>query len=101
LEDAIIVGMAVIGAVTIAIVAMALNYVKQMEQIKRQPSTVNKNVAEAIEALRKEVADLRDTATRYDVSFDTALQRMESRIEAVERRTNRMEQEQSVSAGRG
>jgi len=101
LEDAIIVGMAVIGAVTIAIVAMALNYVKQMEQIKRQPSTVNKNVAEAIESLRKEVADLRGTSTRYDVSFDTALQRMESRIEAVERRTNRMEQEQSVSAGRG
>ena len=34
----------------------------------------------AVEALRQEVAGLRDTTTRYDMSFDTALQRLESRI---------------------
>jgi hypothetical protein len=38
----------------------------------------------AVDALRKEVADLRDTATRYDVSFDTALQRLEARVVNLE-----------------
>ena len=38
----------------------------------------------AVNALRKEVADLRDTATRYDVSFDTALQRIEGRVGFLE-----------------
>ena len=38
----------------------------------------------AVNALRQEVADLRDTATRYDVSFDTALQRVEARVGFLE-----------------
>jgi hypothetical protein len=37
-----------------------------------------------VEALRKEVAQLRDTATRYDISFDTALQRLEARVGHME-----------------
>jgi hypothetical protein len=97
----IIVGTAVCGAVIIAIVAMALSYVKQMERIKRQPVNTDAKVIEAVEALRKEVADLRDTTTRYDVSFDTALQRMESRLAAVETRAGRQDQEkQTVAASR-
>jgi hypothetical protein len=39
-----------------------------------------------VEALRQEVRSLRDTSTQYDLSFDTALQRLEKRIEGVERR---------------
>ena len=38
----------------------------------------------AVDALRREVGDLRDTATRYDVSFDTALQRIEARVDFLE-----------------
>ncbi len=37
-------------------------------------------------AMRQELQALRDTSTQYDISFDTALQRMESRVEHVERR---------------
>ena len=37
-------------------------------------------------AMRQELHALRDTSTQYDISFDTALQRMESRVEHVERR---------------
>lgn len=37
--------------------------------------------------LRKELEDLRDTTTRYDLSFDTALQRIESRVANLERRS--------------
>jgi hypothetical protein len=39
-----------------------------------------------VDALRQEVRALRDTSTQYDLSFDTALQRMEKRVEGVERR---------------
>src|SRR5437016_826215 len=37
--------------------------------------------------LKQQVNELRDTSTRYDISFDAALQRMESRIARVEQRT--------------
>jgi len=37
------------------------------------------------EALKQEVRSLRDTSTQYDLSFDTALVRMEHRVEGVER----------------
>ncbi len=35
-------------------------------------------------ALRAQMSELRDTTTQYDLSFDTALQRMERRVEHVE-----------------
>lgn len=40
-----------------------------------------------IEKLRAELRELRDTTTRFDLSFDTALQRLESRIEHLERQS--------------
>src|SRR5260221_642919 len=39
-----------------------------------------------VEALRQEVRNLRETTMQYDLSFDTALQRMEQRVESLERR---------------
>jgi len=38
-----------------------------------------------IARLKEELEQLRETTTRYDLSFDTALQRLESRIESLER----------------
>jgi hypothetical protein len=45
----------------------------------------------AIDSLREEVRSLRDTTTQYDMSFDSALQRMERRVEGLERRVNEVE----------
>ena len=42
---------------------------------------------EGIESVRRELTELRDTTTRYDMSFDTALQRLESRIGNLESRS--------------
>ncbi|MGC8669404.1 MAG: hypothetical protein ACP5VE_14960 [Chthonomonadales bacterium] len=42
--------------------------------------------------LRQELSDLRDTATRYDLSFDAALQRIEARIGRLEHRVQFLEQ---------
>src|SRR5256885_13831228 len=58
---------------------------RKLEEIKaRQRSTIDKATMEAIDGLRKEMASLRDTTTQYDMSFDTALKRMESRMDNVE-----------------
>ena len=58
----------------------------------------------AINALREEVRQLRDTSMSYDLSFDAAMQRMENRVENIERRVNTQSAEntvnQNIMAGR-
>jgi hypothetical protein len=44
------------------------------------------NLRASVEALQQEMRALRETSTQYDQSFDAALQRMESRVEGLERR---------------
>ncbi len=44
-----------------------------------------------ITALREEVRALRDTSMQYDLSFDTALQKMEQRMISLERKANQQE----------
>ena len=44
------------------------------------------NVRAEMEALQQEMRTLRDTTMQYDLSFDTALQRIEQRVENIERR---------------
>ena len=39
-----------------------------------------------IEAMRQEMRSLRDTTTQYDLSFDTALQNMEKKVEILNRK---------------
>ncbi len=46
----------------------------------------NDGVRIAIEEVRAEIRTLRDTTMQYDLSFDAALQRMERRVEGLERR---------------
>lgn len=55
-----------------------------------------------LEALRQEVRSLRDTSTQYDLSFDTALQRMEQRVVGVERsvQTIQAQDVQRIGSGR-
>ena len=50
-------------------------------------------VADELKAVRQEMAELRDTATRYDLSFDAALQRLESRMGNVEQKVKTIEQD--------
>ncbi len=46
-----------------------------------------------LQQLKDQMAELRDTTTKYDLSFDTALQRLESRMGGVEQRVQRIEQQ--------
>jgi hypothetical protein len=56
-----------------------------------------------LEALRQEVRSLRDTSMQYDLSFDTALQRMEQRVERLEGRgviTSQTDDQMRIGVGR-
>ncbi len=59
------------------------------------------NTEATLQALREEVRALRDTSMQYDLSFDTALQRMEQRMSSVERRMNQVEAGEPQKLGIG
>src|SRR5256885_1374948 len=61
---------------------------KLLELQLRLKNEGNSSVHAEMEALRQEVRALRDTTMQYDLSFDTALQRCEQRMEHRERRVN-------------
>ena len=70
-------------------------------KLKQQNST---DVQGTLNALREEVKQLRDTSMSYDLSFDAAMQRMENRVENLERRVTTQSAEnalhQTIGAGR-
>jgi len=59
---------------------------KMMELKLRVNQGEDASVRSAVDALRAEVRALRDTTMQYDISFDSALQRVESRVDQMERR---------------
>jgi hypothetical protein len=61
---------------------------KMVELQLRLRNEGDTTVRASVDALREEVRQLRDTSMQYDLSFDTALQRMEKRVEGLERRVN-------------
>jgi len=52
--------------------------------VERQPAPVSAENAGEVAALRREVQALRDTTTKFDLSFDAALERLEQRMDHVE-----------------
>jgi hypothetical protein len=59
-------------------------------KLKLKDGANDSTVAE-VRALKEQIAELRDTTTRYDMSFDAALQRIESRVSHVEGKVNSLE----------
>ena len=80
-QTGILAGMATIIATTVIGVKAWLRVEMAKSEAQKRPSS---ETLEAVESLRKEVAELRDITTRYDMSFDTALQRLESRVGQLE-----------------
>ncbi len=62
-----------------------------MEMRMRMRNEGDTHLKAAIEELQAEVRSLRDTTTQYDLSFDAALQRMESQVQGLERRLSEVE----------
>jgi hypothetical protein len=69
------------------IVRMVLKHREKMEAIRhpRPPGSGNAATQEVIAELRREMAMLRDTTTKFDMSFDAALARVENRLDVIER----------------
>ncbi len=91
-----IVGSLVIVGMVLAIPWLAIStyHKRKLEEIRsRQKIEINEETRAAIEALRGEMAALRDTTTQYDVSFDTALNRLDNRMAHLEQRVVRVERE--------
>ena len=65
----------------IPIVKIWTDHQRKMLEMKLQLHNKGDNGLRAeLDALRQEVRSLRDTSMQYDLSFDTALQRMEQRV---------------------
>lgn len=93
---------AIIGIFGIPISAIWTSHRRQILEMQlrlRQEGDVN--VRAAVDELRNEVRALRDTTMQYDLSFDTALQRMESRVEGLERRLTNAEANRSAEVRTG
>lgn len=78
-----------LGGMTLLIPFYAIwtGHRRAIEEIRaRARAQADDATRQAIEELRREFAALRDTATQYDLSFDTALKRLESRVAALEQR---------------
>ena len=78
---AILSGSALITAITI----IGTRAWQRVEAMKHQSIQGRGELASTVETLKREVAQLRDTTTRYDMAFDTALERLESRVSHVEK----------------
>lgn len=77
----------------IGIIAVLAEHFQKMAKIRADAQKKqSRDVLDAIAALRQEVADLRDTTTKYDLSFDTALQRLEGRVTQLEGRLQAAEE---------
>jgi len=64
---------------------LAWYHIKLTEMRARMKGS--EGLAAEIARVKEELEQLRETTTRYDLSFDTALQRLESRIENLERQS--------------
>lgn len=58
---------------------------RKMTELRLQREiVVNQQVQAQLDAVRAEIQALRDTATQYDMSFDSSLERMERRVQLLE-----------------
>ncbi|HZP80453.1 MAG TPA: hypothetical protein VFB21_02330 [Chthonomonadaceae bacterium] len=85
--EALIPIIAIIGIFGIPLSAIWTSHRRQVLEMQlRLQNQGDANVRAAIDDLRQEIKSLRDTTMQYDLSFDSALQRMERRVEALENR---------------
>ncbi len=74
----------------IPLYALWSHHHRQMELLRlQQKGNVSEPVRAELNALREELKQLRDTSMSYDISFDSALQRMEQRVANVELQNRR------------
>ncbi len=72
-------------AIVIPVTAMVLKHRKEMARMEiERRTTVNQEIVAQIEALRREIAELRHTTTEYDMSLQMNLENLQERVRALE-----------------
>lgn len=85
-----------ITALLIPISVIWTKHRQRMEELRLGGRGVAAGLVEEVRKLQEQVTELRDTTTRYDLSFDAALQRIEGRVTAVEQRMNAIEGDRRI-----
>ena len=76
-----------IVALCIPIVAIVTEHQRKVLELKlRLKGEVPKELQAELAELKNQVAELRDTTTKFDMSFDAAISRLEERVDRVEGR---------------
>lgn len=81
-DIAAILGMFLVFGIPLS--AIWTSHFRKMAEIKAKSGGDSGDTAKHIAALRQEIAALRETTTRFDMSFDAALSRVEERLNTVE-----------------
>jgi hypothetical protein len=85
-----------ITALMIPIVAIITSHRHRELEMRLKLQQGDGNVATELRELKSQLAELRDTSTHYDMSFDSALQRIESRVGNLEGRVSSVEQQANI-----
>ncbi len=76
-----------IVALCIPISAIVTGHLRKMAEIKaRVVGGLSKEVREELNEIKSQLANLRDTTTKFDMTFDAALSRIEERVDHMEDR---------------
>ena len=68
-------------------IAVYFKHKIRLEEVKAQRgSQGDAATSQALQELRREVTVLRETTTKFDMSFDAALTRLEERVDRIENR---------------
>jgi hypothetical protein len=82
-------------------IAILTEHQRKMVQLQlKQPEPGKRVATSELTELRQQLTDLRDLTTKYDLSFDQALQRIESRVGRLEERMTTVEQSNGVEDAR-
>ena len=94
MEAALLIPLMALAIPIVAIVASFKHKAKELE-IKAGLGA-DSSLASELRDMKNQIAELRDTTTRYDMSFDSALQRIESRVGNLETRVTAVEHGEST-----
>ncbi len=85
-------------ALSIPIVAIITTHKHKIEEMRlRAGAQGDSSLASEIRDLKNQISEIRDSTTRYDMSFDSALQRIEARVGSIEGRLTTVEQQGTVT----
>jgi hypothetical protein len=77
----------------IPVVAIITSHFQKMAEIKsRSDGGPNgQSILSELQDMKRQIAELRDTTTRYDMSFDSALQRTDAQLQSMNERLTSVE----------